>query len=402
MSIIVQKFGGSSVASTDHIGAVADRIIAARERGHDIVVTVSAMGDTTSALLERAGSVARDPSPRELDALLSTGEQASAALLSMALTQRGLPAVSLDGDQAGVRTDDRHFNAGVESVDPARIRAELDAGRVPVVTGYQGRSPGGETTTLGLGGSDTTAVALAAALEAARCDICTDVDGVYSADPRVVGDAYRLEDVSYTEMVELARHGAAVLNPRSVEYARRNDVPLRVCSTFEPAAPGTMIRAADPGAGPRAVGVASHDALVPVALDDAAGGAGRLGDRILDWLGKADVFLDRTAPGGEHRDLLIAADDIPDPASFRERVDAELGTRATVGAERGSVSAVGLGAGSDPEIARGSRRDAERAGIRLYGHYRDDHAVTCVLSTGTVAQAMQLFHERLEPATEAA
>lgn len=397
MSIIVQKFGGSSVATTDHIGAVADRILAARQAGHDVVVTVSAMGDTTSELLARAGSVSDSPAPRELDALLSTGERASAALLSMALGRRGADAVSLDGEQAGVRTDGQHFNAAIEAVDPARIHAELDAGRIPVVTGYQGRAASGDTTTLGLGGSDTTAVALAAALGSVRCDICTDVDGVYSADPRVVDDAYRLEEVSYTEMVELARHGAAVLNPRSVEYARRHAVPLRVCSTFEPELPGTLIRAADPDAGPRAVGVASHDALVPVAIDDAGGRVDRLGDRILDWLGKADVFLDRTAPGGEHRDLLIAADDVADDKAFRERVTSELGARATVGAERGSVSAVGLGVGSDAELAAEARRDAERAGIRLYGHYRDDHAVTCVLSTGTVPQAMQIFHERLEP-----
>lgn len=402
MSLIVQKFGGSSVATTDRVGAVAERILAARAAGHHVVVTVSAMGDTTADLLERAGDVSAAPDPRELDALLSTGERVSAALLAMALQRRGAEAVSLDGGQAGVRTDGNHFNAAVEGVDPARIRTELDAGRVPVITGYQGRAPSGETTTLGLGGSDTTAVALAAALDAARCDICTDVDGVYSADPRVVADAYRLGHVSYTEMIELARHGAAVLNPRSVEYARGHAVPLRVCSTFEPAAPGTLVRSVEPDAGPRAVGVASHDAIVPVRVDDARGRAAALGDRVLDCLGKEDVLLDRTSASGERRELLIAGDDIADRDAFRAELTEVLGSCVSVERERGSVSAVGLGVGEDRALAEGSRRAAERAGIPLYGHYRDDHAVTCVLASATVSQAMQLFHERLDAAPQAA
>ena len=396
MSIIVQKFGGSSVADTERIGRVADRILAAREAGHDVVVTVSAMGRTTRDLLDRAARMNEAPQLRELDALLSTGEQASAALLSMALDRRGASAVSLDGGQAGVRTDDRHFNASVEAVDPQRLLTELAEGRIPVVTGYQGRCPAGETTTLGLGGSDTTAVALAAAVGAQRCDICTDVDGVYSADPRRVPDATRLDDISYTEMVMLARHGAAVLNPRSVDYARRCAVPLRVCSTFEPGSPGTRIRDMAPDGEPRPVGIASHDALVPISINDARGRARSVGDTILEWLGKDDVFLDRAAPGGEHRELLVAAGDIPEAGAFAERVERTFGSRVAVHAERGSVSAIGLGIGQDEAIADGARRETERAGIPLYGHYRDDHAVTCVLSARTVPAAMKLLHERLD------
>lgn len=403
MSIIVQKFGGSSVATNEHVGAVADRILAARRDGHDVVVTVSAMGDTTSDLLEQAGAIAEAPPPRELDALLSTGERVSASLLSMALNQRGAPAASLDGRQAGVRTDDRHFNAAIESVDATRIRAELDAGRIPVVTGYQGRTSGGDITTLGLGGSDTTAVALASALGAQRCDICTDVDGVYSADPRIVSDAYRLDELGYTEMAVLARHGAGVLNPQSVEYARRHSVRLRVCSTFQPQRPGTLIRDVSASeVGPRAVGIASHDALVPIAIDGASGLLEGTGDRVRELLGSGGVVMDHTETGGQRRHILVDADVIADRDDFGRRVDDEFGSSVTVGSERGSVSAVGLDVGSDEQLARESRRDTERAGIPLYGYFRSDHAQICVLYAQAVPRAMQLFHQHLEPTREVA
>lgn len=403
MSIIVQKFGGSSVATNEHVGAVADRVLAARRNGHDVVVTVSAMGDATSDLLEQAGAIAETPSPRELDALLSTGERVSASLLSMALAQRGASAVSLDGEQAGVHTNDRHFNAAIESVDAGRIRAELDAGRIPVVTGYQGRAPGGEITTLGLGGSDTTAVALADALGAERCDICTDVDGVYSADPRIVPDAYRLDELGYTEMAALARHGAGVLNPQSVEYAQRHSVRLRVCSTFRPQRPGTLIRDVNASeVGPRAVGIASHDALIPIAIDGPAGRTEGTGDRLLERLGRAAVIMDHTEAVGQRRHILVDADAIAERDDFDRRVDDEFGPTVSVGTERGSVSAVGLGIGSDEELARESRRDTERAGIPLYGHFRGDHAQISVLYAQAVPRAMQLFHQHLEPTREAA
>ena len=402
MSIIVQKFGGSSVATTDHIGAVADSILRARAAGHDVVVTVSAMGDTTREFLEQASAVTAEPAPRELDALLSTGERISAALLSMALIQRGASAVSLDGAQAGVRTDDCHFNAAIETVDPGRIRAALDAGRIPVVTGYQGRAASGDITTLGIGGSDTTAVALAAALDAERCDICTDVDGVYSADPRTVPDAYRLDDLTYTEMIELARHGASVLNPRSVEHARRHAVRLRVCSTFEADRPGTTIHGDTSDAGPRAVGIASHEGLLPVSIEAAPGQAARIRERVLGWLGKPDVLLDRPDEQERQHRILIPAANVSDRAAFIEWLGDEFGDDVSTDTGRGSVSAVGLDAGSDPALAEDTRRDAERAGIRLYGHYTDEHAVTCVVRAQAIPEAMELLHRRLAPEPEAA
>lgn len=402
MSIIVQKYGGSSLADAERFRAVAGHVLAAREQGHDVVVVVSAMGDTTRQLLDRADAITDSPPLRELDILLGTGEQMSMSLLAMALRERGAEAVSLTGGQCGIRTDGCHFSASIESVEPERIRRELDHGRIVVAAGYQGLGPGDELTTLGLGGSDTTGVALAAALDAERCDICTDVDGVYSADPRVVPDARRIDELSHTEMVELARHGAGVLNPRSIEYARDHGVEVHVRSSFEPERPGTVIRDLSRDGEPRAVGIASHDALVPVTVTGDDGGAARTGDRVLDALGRDDVFLDRTRDGGSRRDLLIPAEDIADPEGFTERVTAEHGDSVRVLPERGSVSAIGLGLGRHDPLAAAPRRDAEEAGISLLGHYRDRHAVTCVVPTSAVTRTMNLFHDRLREDGEAA
>lgn len=403
MSIIVQKFGGSSVATNERIGEVADRVIEQRRSGQDVVVVVSAMGNTTSGLLDRADTLADAPPARELDALLSTGERISAALLSMALAARGAPALSLDGLQAGILTDDDHFNAAVRSVDPARIRAELDAGRIPVITGYQGRSAAGEITTLGLGGSDTSAVVIAAALDAERCDICTDVDGVYSADPRIVPDAYRLDDISYTEMMELARHGAGVLNPRSVEYARHHGVRLRVCSTFEPGKPGTRVRdLSSDGSSARARGLASHDALTPIVIDGAGGPTDETGDRVRELLGNASVVMDRSASERPGRHILVDTDTIADREAFENEVAEAFGDSVSVGPDRGSVSAVGLGLGGNEQLAEAPRKDAEQAGIPLYAYFRSEHALSCVLSADDVERTLQLLHQRLDLAQAAA
>lgn len=400
MSIIVQKYGGSSLATPAHIEAVARRILEAREAGDDIVVVVSAMGSATSDLLGLAGEVADDPDPRELDVLLSTGECVSMSLLCMALKRLGADAVSLSGAQGGIRTSGDHFNAEIEQVDPARVRAELAAGRIVVVAGYQGEGPEQDVTTLGIGGSDITAVALAAALGAARCEICSDVDGVYSADPRVVDDAYRLDEISYAEMIELARHGASVLNPRAVTHARRHGVEIRACSTFEPEAGGTVIRDLSHDGEPRVVGVASHDAVLPVVVHGRGAEARELGDAVLDRLGKDDVFLDHTDDAARRRELLIPADDVADPDAFARRVRQAFGDRVDVEPERGSVSAVGLGVGEADALKSDSRTHSERAGIRLHGDYSGEHSFTCVVPPKQVERTVNVLHERLATESE--
>ena len=231
MSVIVQKFGGSSVADVERIRKVAARVAARRAEGHQLVVVVSAMGDTTDELLSLARRMSADPPRRELDMLLTCGERISMALLSMALHEQGVPAISFTGSQSGIITDDAHAQARIVEVRPVRIREELGKGRVVIVAGYQGVSRNREVTTLGRGGSDTTAVALAAALGAEACEIYSDVDGVFSADPRVVSEAQKLETLDYGTMQELAAAGARVLNAQAVEFARNAGIVIDARST---------------------------------------------------------------------------------------------------------------------------------------------------------------------------
>jgi aspartate kinase len=243
MSLIVQKYGGTSVGTVERIESVADKVMGWRENGHDVVVVVSAMSGETNRLLEMAKAIQEQPVPRELDVLLSTGEQVTIALLSMALEKRGCAARSYTGHQVHIRTDSVHNKARIIDIDDTRIRKDLEKGRVVVVAGFQGMDEAGNITTLGRGGSDTSAVALAAALKADECQIYTDVDGVYTTDPRVVPEARRLDHITYEEMLEMASLGAKVLQIRSVEFASKYGVPLRVLSSFEDKVTGTLISA---------------------------------------------------------------------------------------------------------------------------------------------------------------
>ncbi|PGX36420.1 aspartate kinase [Priestia megaterium] len=233
MALIVQKFGGTSVGSVERIQHVANRVIQEAERGNQVVVVVSAMGKTTDALVKLASDITDSPSKREMDMLLTTGEQVTISLLTMALQCKGYEATSLTGWQAGIQTEAVHSNARIQHIDTTRIQRQLDSGRIVVVAGFQGCSEDGSITTLGRGGSDTTAVALAAALKAAKCDIYTDVTGVFTTDPRYVEDARKLHSISYDEMLELANLGAGVLHPRAVEFAKNYQVPLEVRSSLE-------------------------------------------------------------------------------------------------------------------------------------------------------------------------
>jgi aspartate kinase len=240
MALIVQKYGGTSVGTVERIRGVAERIVRYREAGHQVCVVSSAMSGETNRLDALGKEVVERPLAREMDVLLASGEQVAVALLAIALTARGVPAQSFLGFQVAMRTDAAHGRARIERIDTEALRAALDAGIVPVIAGFQGISPSGAVTTLGRGGSDTTAVAVAAALSADECEICTDVDGVYTADPRVVPKARRLGTVTFEEMLELASLGSKVLHPRSVEFAGKYQVPLRVLSTFEDGE-GTLI-----------------------------------------------------------------------------------------------------------------------------------------------------------------
>lgn len=232
MSVIVQKYGGSSVADSEKIIAVAKRIVETKQRGFDVVVTVSAMGKTTDQLLERAYSVSKEPERRELDMLLSVGERISMSLLAMAIKDLGYQAISFTGSQSGIITDTSHVNAKILEIKPVRILEALSEGKIVIVAGYQGVSVNKEVTTLGRGGTDLTAVALAAALKAEYCEICSDVDGVYSADPRTIKTAKRIDEISFDEMLELSMAGAKVLYSEAVEYAKQAGIQIYASSTF--------------------------------------------------------------------------------------------------------------------------------------------------------------------------
>ena len=238
--LIIQKYGGTSLADAEKIRSAACRAVTLCRQGHRVVMVVSAQGHTTDALLEQAAAVNRRGSAREMDALLSTGEQISAALMAMAIGALGHPAISLTGWQAGIRTDDIHTNARITDVDTARIRKELDAGKIVVVTGFQGIDQDNSITTLGRGGSDTTAVALAAYLKADKCQIFTDVDGIYDRDPRMYSDAVRFHRIGYDRMLTLIENGAQVLHDRSVELAKAYGISVEVLSAFT-GAPGTIL-----------------------------------------------------------------------------------------------------------------------------------------------------------------
>ncbi|MGF3105237.1 aspartate kinase [Rossellomorea sp. DUT-2] len=270
MSMIVQKFGGTSVGSTDRIKRMVFHVMKEREKGHDVVVVVSAMNKTTDTLVRLAGELSSDPSKREMDMLLSTGEQVAISLLTMALHHKGLEAVSLTGRQAGIQTDGVFGNAKINSIDTDRIKSELSKGRIVVVAGFQGITDKGEVTTLGRGGSDTTAAALAAALKADRCDIYTDVDGVYTSDPRIVPRAAKIDTLSYDEMLRLATMGAGVLHPRAIKHAKEHHVPLVVCSSLNEGR-GTVISGRTQRNAP-IVGVAYQKDISVLTMFDCQGG----------------------------------------------------------------------------------------------------------------------------------
>ena len=244
MALIVQKYGGTSVGTVERIQAVAEKVAGFHKQGDQVVVVVSAMSGETNRLIELANGVTDKPSPREMDVLVSTGEQVTIALLSMALQKQGLNARSYTGSQIPLRTDNAYSKARIEEIDDKKVRADLDGGSVVVVAGFQGVDGDGNITTLGRGGSDTTAVALAAALKADECQIYTDVDGVYTTDPRVVDNARRLDSITFEEMLEMASQGSKVLQIRAVEFAGKYNVPLRVLSSFQDG-PGTLISVED-------------------------------------------------------------------------------------------------------------------------------------------------------------
>ena len=394
MPIVVQKYGGSSVADVQKMQKVADRIAATKAAGRDIVVVVSAMGDTTDDLLSLAKQVCESPSRRELDMLLSAGERISMALLSMALNARGVPAVSFTGSQSGIVTNDAHTNARIVEVRPFRVQDELAQGKVVIVAGYQGVSYRRDITTLGRGGSDTTAVALAAALEA-DCEIYSDVEGVYTADPRVVPDARRLAELSYEEMQELAESGAKVLNAQAVEFAKERGIAIYARATR--GGKETVVRKFPPRSPGRVVGVASETGLV--ALTTADDGPSLL-FRVLEQLderrvsGKQLLFQDWPARGGSGS-LVLSLENLHDFPALRRDLESTFAGRVQLRDGLGAVSAIGAGINATFHNVRRAFDVLAAQGATVLGVSTSSFRISLLVEEGVVPGAVRALHAEL-------
>ncbi len=397
--LVVAKYGGSSLATVSHVASVAARVAQESEAGARLVVVVSAMGNTTDELIELAAQVSHRPEPRELDLLMATGELVSAALLVMALHERGVPAISLSGPQAGITTDGAYGRARITGVEPVRIREELDAGRVVVVAGFQGAS-GAEVATLGRGGSDTSAVALAITLSASRCDIYTDVDGVYTADPRLVPTARRLPEVGYEEMLELAHHGARVLQTRSVELAWVHGMAMSVRHSARDGE-GTSIREVAVEARQKVRGIATDDRMAKLTLLDLADRPGMAAE-VFAPLAEAGIPVDGIIQnvghdGAPDLSFIVAEPDLPRAEELLRRLLPDLRARdLTVSPGLAKVSIVGAGIHNTPSYPARMFSALGDAGVNIEMITTSEIRITCVIAREHLQAAAQALHRAFE------
>jgi aspartate kinase len=406
MALIVQKYGGTSVADAPRIRHVADRVAATKQAGHDVVVVVSAMGDTTDDLIALANRVSADPPPRELDMLLTAGERISMALLAMAIAERGVTAKSFTGSQAGIITDTLHGKARILDVRAGRISEALSQGHVVIVAGFQGVSTNHDVTTLGRGGSDTTAVALAAALGAWSCEIYTDVDGVYTADPRLVPHARKLHAVSYEEMLELAASGARVLMLRCVEYARRYGIPLHVRSSFTEA-DGTWVREEDQRMEKAIISGVPHDTseakVTIVRVPDRPGIAARIMRGVAEHGVNVDMIVQNVAHGGATDiSFTVPKSDLSAAMVVLEKLASDVGAAEVVAdSDIAKVSLVGAGMKSSPGVAAAMFEALADAGVNIEMISTSTIRISCVVRSSDVATAVRAIHDRFHLSDEA-
>lgn len=395
--IIVQKYGGSSVATPERIKACAKRIVETKAKGYRVVAVVSALGNTTDELIDLCHQITDKPNRRELDVLLSTGEQVSMSLMAMAIESLGHPAISLTGQQAGIHTDDVHNKARILSVDPQRVLKELDSGRIVIVAGFQGINAGFDITTLGRGGSDTTAVALAAALKAEICEIYTDVDGVYTADPRVVPTARKLADISYGEMLEMASLGALVLQPRAVEFAAHHNVTLHVRTSFG-YQEGTIVREERQLEKDMIVVGAAHDLnvakVVLRSVPDKPGVAYRIFSTLANEGINVDMIVQTTSREGV-TDLVFSTtrDEVERVREVFDKLAGEIGAGPVQYDDTvAKVSIVGAGMVSNPGVAARMFEALARENINIEVISTSEIKVSCLISEEHVERAMQAIH----------
>jgi aspartate kinase len=409
MGLVVQKYGGSSVADAERIKRVAERIVATRREGHDVVVAVSAMGDSTDELLDLAQQVTPLPPGRELDMLLTAGERISMALLAMAIHTAGVEARSFTGSQAGVITDSSHGRARIIDVTPGRIREALDAGAVAIVAGFQGVSQDTkDITTLGRGGTDTTAVALAAALGADVCEIYTDVDGIFSADPRIVPNARRLETITYEEMLEMAACGAKVLHLRSVEYARRYGIGVRVRSSFSQL-PGTLVSGSmgDRDMEQAIISGVAHDRseakITVVSVPDKPGQAATIFRAVADAEINIDMIVQNVsvaATGRTDISFTLPKADGPAGMSALQKVQDAVGFDSLVYDDHvGKVSLVGAGMRSHPGVSARFFGALADAGVNVELISTSEIRISVLVRDTDLDVAVRALHDAFELGT---
>jgi aspartate kinase len=401
MALIVQKYGGSSVADAAKIKNVARRIAATKDKGNQVVVVVSAMGDSTDDLLKLAYQLTSHPAERELDLLLSTGEVVSSTLLAMALEEMGYEAISLTGGQAGIRTNAVYSQARIVGIDPERIVSELDRGNIVIVAGFQGITEGMDITTLGRGGSDTTAVALAASLAAEVCEIYTDVEGVYTADPRLVPEALKLDEISYDEMLELATYGAKVIHPRAVELGELFHIPILVASSFS-YNPGTLIHGGVSMEIRNKVRGITHDLdvakITVVGVPDHPG----IAASIFEPLAKANISVDtivQNASINKITDLTftVAKSQLDKAMAVVKPIAKSIGARECASdSHLGKISVIGTGMQNTPGFAARMFSALSEHGINIQLISTSEIRITCIIAEDKVKDAIKALHRAFE------
>jgi len=401
VALIVQKYGGTSVADAGKIKSVAKRIAAVRDKGDQIVVVVSAMGDTTDRLIELALQITDHPDVREFDALLSTGELISNTLLAMALHSMGYKAISLSGAQAGIRTDTAHSRARIMKVEAKRVAEELKRGNIVIVAGFQGISEGEDITTLGRGGSDITAVALAAGLEAEACQLYTDVEGVYTADPRLVPEARLLAEIGYEEMLELATYGAKVVHPRAVELGELHNIPILVASSFAQN-PGTLIHGGVSMEVRNKVSGIAHDLNVAkvtvVGVPDQPG----IAASIFEPLAQAGISVDTIVQNASIDNITdltftVAKSDLAGAMRLAEPIAKSIGAKECVSDSKlGSVSIIGTGMQNTPGYAAKMFKVLSEKKVNIQLITTSEIRITCIIDEAQVEDAVRALHRAFE------
>jgi len=401
MALIVQKYGGSSVADAEKIKGIAQKVVTARQEGDQIVVVLSAMGDTTDKLINLAHQITPQPDEREMDVLLSTGEIVSSTLLAMAVKSLGYKAISLSGAQAGIQTDAIYSQARIRAVTPQRILSELEKDNIVIVAGFQGITEEMDITTLGRGGSDTTAVALAASLGAEICHIYTDVEGVYTADPRLVPQARKLKEIDYEEMMELATYGAKVMHPRAVEIGKLYNIPILVASSFANS-PGTVIRGGTPMEVRNKVRGIVHDLNVAkvtvLAVPDQPG----IATAVFEPLAEAGVSVDTIVQNASIEGITdltftVARSDLRKAMQMVESIAKSIGAKGCISdAKLGKVSIVGTGMQNTPGYAARMFRTLYDAGINIELITTSEIRITCIVNETRVADAVRALHKAFE------